>query len=213
MGRRNRKSRYCILNSYIRPAYATSVSIGYAPTGLAIGRENPISRPEADPILCLPIGIGHEKLKQGGKPDALSRRLDYTSGNDDATHTMTFLKSTQVDTHMLPEGDNVIAFSLNNAVINSVVCNLDDDLIHSIREYLPEDPTVSNLLPYLQDPAPGLAISQVGSTIRLWPTQSRYFRDPNSPCPILSQLMSGSSQVLPDPGLIWERFWPRPIRI
>jgi hypothetical protein len=60
---------------------------------------------------------------------------------------MTFLKPAQVDTKMLDE-DNALTYSLNSAVIHSV-CNLDDDLVKSIKDSLVEDDEVQDHLPYL----------------------------------------------------------------
>ena len=46
--------------------------------------------------------------KQGGKPDALSRRPDHTLGNDVSERTMTFLKPEQIDTSLLPTDDPLL---------------------------------------------------------------------------------------------------------
>ena len=47
--------------------------------------------------------------KHGGKPDALSRRPDYTLRNDASERTMTFLKPEQVDISLLPADDPTLA--------------------------------------------------------------------------------------------------------
>ena len=47
--------------------------------------------------------------KQGGKPDALSQWPDYTLGNVADERTMTFLKSSPIDTSLLPTDDPVLA--------------------------------------------------------------------------------------------------------
>src|SRR5277367_1926572 len=47
--------------------------------------------------------------KQGGKPDALSRRPDYTLSKDASERTMTVLKPEQVDTSLLDPTDPILA--------------------------------------------------------------------------------------------------------
>ena len=47
--------------------------------------------------------------KQGGKPDAVSQQPDYTLGKVADECTMTFLKSSQIDTSLLPTDDPVLA--------------------------------------------------------------------------------------------------------
>jgi len=54
--------------------------------------------------------------KQEGKPDALSRRPDYTLGNDASESTMTFLKPKQVDISLLSHDDPVLTSYLLVAV-------------------------------------------------------------------------------------------------
>src|SRR5271154_149486 len=54
--------------------------------------------------------------KQGGKPDALSRRPDYTLGRDASERTMTFLRLEQVDTSLLDPEDPILAAYLLNVV-------------------------------------------------------------------------------------------------
>src|SRR5579859_5471668 len=41
---------------------------GYTHTGWLFGRENPITRPESDPILACPIGFRHDKLSDASDP-------------------------------------------------------------------------------------------------------------------------------------------------
>ena len=91
--------------------------------------------------------------KQGGKPDALSRRLDYTLGNDVSERTMTFLKPEQVDTTLLPADDPILAsYILFSANITAISMKRDEARVLSIRNTLEEDAEVSPLLPYLRDP-------------------------------------------------------------
>jgi hypothetical protein len=86
--------------------------------------------------------------KQGGKPDALSRRPDYTMGDNSAARTLTFLKPHQVDTSSLDA--NLPAFSLNSAMIASL--GTDTDLANTIRTNLDQDEFIHSYLPYLRAP-------------------------------------------------------------
>jgi transposase InsO family protein len=91
--------------------------------------------------------------KQGGKPDALSRRPDYMSPEEDRdTRTMAFLKPEQVDTSWLnletPE-TTLQCVRLNNVVAE--VMGIDEDLAQSIRQALPVDPQIGSYLKYLVD--------------------------------------------------------------
>ena len=97
--------------------------------------------------------------KQGGKPDALSRRPDYTSGDDTAARTITFLKPHHVDTSSLdPVGHgaprSIKAYTLNAAIIQPAylrVLGTDDKLRKEILTNLDRDPELSAYLPYLRD--------------------------------------------------------------
>src|SRR6202023_1596815 len=91
--------------------------------------------------------------KQGGKPDPLSRRPDYTLGNDVSERTMTFLKPEQVDTTLLPADDPILAsYTLFSANITAISMKQDEAQVLFIRNALEEDAEVSPLLPYLRDP-------------------------------------------------------------
>src|SRR6202165_1564460 len=80
--------------------------------------------------------------KQSGKPDALSRRPDYTLGDNKEARTITFLKPEQFDTH---------SFELNSAVVESLGTN--EERAEAIRNALPADPQIGPHLNYLQDPS------------------------------------------------------------
>src|SRR5208282_3543520 len=76
--------------------------------------------------------------KQGGKPDALSRRPDYMSPEEDRDiRTMAFLKPDQVDTSLLnPKTPEAI---LQCVRLNSVVAEvmaIDEELAQNIRQAL-----------------------------------------------------------------------------
>ena len=96
--------------------------------------------------------------KQGGKPDALSRRPDYTLWNDASERTMTFLKPEQIDTSLLPADDPVLASYVLAAThivddsTGATMIGADEDRIAAIREALENDDEVSPLLPYLRNP-------------------------------------------------------------
>ncbi len=87
--------------------------------------------------------------KRSGKPDALSRRPDYTSGKNPEARTLTFLKPHQVDTAELASS----AFTLNNAVVEHV--GIDGDLLAKIRARLDDDPDLGPILHRLQNPENG----------------------------------------------------------
>jgi hypothetical protein len=99
--------------------------------------------------------------KQGGKPDALSRRPDFTLGDDTRERTMTFLKPEQVDISLLPTDDPVLATyalaTTSHSAITAIttVGEIGPDGARSIaiREALERDGDVGHLLPYLRDPA------------------------------------------------------------
>jgi len=96
--------------------------------------------------------------KQGGKPDALSERPDYTLGNDTSERTMTFLKPEQVDTSLLPWDDPVLAsYCLAAAgaplAAGAITVGRNETLATQICDALEHDKAVSARLPYLRDPA------------------------------------------------------------
>src|SRR5271170_2282449 len=84
--------------------------------------------------------------KQGGKPDALSRRPDCTLGKDASERTMTFLKPKQVDTSLLDSTDPILATYLLN--IATEIPRTQRILIT-----LDEDPAISPYLPQIWNPA------------------------------------------------------------
>ena len=84
--------------------------------------------------------------RQGGKPDALSRRPDYVAENSaDKAKPMTFLKPTQIDTTGIDP-----TYSLNSMVLKSIGVNTG--LQRDILAALPEDPEVSPYLEHLNNP-------------------------------------------------------------
>ena len=100
--------------------------------------------------------------KQGGKPDALSRRPDYTSGDDSASRTITFLKPHHVDTSSLGseytagprDGSTVRAYSLNAAITQQLphrVLGTDTPLQEKILSHLDQDQKLSPRLPHLRN--------------------------------------------------------------
>ena len=97
--------------------------------------------------------------KHGGKPDALSRRPDYTLGNDASERTMTFLKPEQVDTSLLPADNPVLASYIlaaahavgDPATVTTITAS--QDRVVAIRNALEQDDEVSPVLPYLRDTA------------------------------------------------------------
>ena len=96
--------------------------------------------------------------KQGGKPDALSRRPDHTLGNDVSERTMTFLKPEQIDTSLLPTDDPLLtsyvlaaAHTVGDAASVTTI-ERSDDRAATIRNALDRDEVASYLLPYLRDP-------------------------------------------------------------
>jgi len=89
--------------------------------------------------------------KEGGKPDALSRRPDYTLGDEKEARNLTFLKPDQADTSLLSAKDVVLtAYSLNNAIVESVGTN--EHRAKAIRDALLLDPELGPYLQYLHDP-------------------------------------------------------------
>src|SRR5271168_4309955 len=90
--------------------------------------------------------------KQGGKPDALSRRPDYTLGKDASERTMTFLKPEQVDTSLLDPEDPILATYLLN-VVDATPAALEDTRAQSILAALDQDLEIGPYLPQIRDPA------------------------------------------------------------
>src|SRR5271167_455184 len=91
--------------------------------------------------------------KQGGKPDALSRRPDYTLGEEDRSKTMTFLKPDQIDTTLLEQDTDpepLQEFSLNAAIIDTI--GVDQELQERIKETLPKDTEIAPYLDQIADP-------------------------------------------------------------
>jgi hypothetical protein len=95
--------------------------------------------------------------KQGGKPDALSRRPDYPAGKDPGDRLMTFLKPKQVDLSLLDPADPILAsYSINPIVIasteppNSLAtpCPRQQAILRAQEQ----DPRLTSLLSYLRDP-------------------------------------------------------------
>src|SRR5277367_1235758 len=79
--------------------------------------------------------------KQGGKPDALSRRPDYTLGKDASERTMTFLKPEQVDTSLLDSENPILATYLLHAT-DITPATQEDDRVRTILAALDQDPEV-----------------------------------------------------------------------
>ena len=99
--------------------------------------------------------------KQGGKPDALSRRPDYTLGEKDRSKTMTFLKPEQIDTTLIDQDTDpeplqdtdpepLQEYSLNATVIDTI--GVDEELQERIKEALPKDAEVAPYLNQIADP-------------------------------------------------------------
>ena len=91
--------------------------------------------------------------KQSGKPDALSRRPDYTSGDDSDARTLTFLKPHHVDTSLLGGQPVLPTYSLNSNIVSGALVSaaLDDDLLQGIQSNLEKDENISRYLPFLKD--------------------------------------------------------------
>jgi len=98
--------------------------------------------------------------KQEDKPDALSRRPDYTLGDDISERTMTFLKLEQMNISLLPTDDLVLAIYalaiLDHATLVTIATveelGPNEPWTMAIREALKQDGDVGPLLPYLRDP-------------------------------------------------------------
>src|SRR5579859_5970109 len=89
--------------------------------------------------------------KQGGKPDVLSERPDYTLGKVADERTMTFLKSSQINTSLLPTDDPVLAaIALSPAQIYDA--SILNEFSDSLRTALDEDNTIATILSHLRDP-------------------------------------------------------------
>jgi len=86
--------------------------------------------------------------KQGGKPDALSRRLDYTLGKDVEERGLTFLKPEHIDLSLLEEEElsQLQTYSLSSSQVSLGTNRRRTD---AIRKGVEEDPTVCHYLPYL----------------------------------------------------------------
>jgi len=90
--------------------------------------------------------------KQGGKPDALSRRPDYTLGKDASERTMTFLKPEQIDTSLIDPEDPILATYLLNAV-DATPAAPENTRAQNILAALDQDPDIGPYLPQIRDPA------------------------------------------------------------
>ena len=90
--------------------------------------------------------------KQGGKPDALSRRPDYTLGKDASERTMTFLKPEQVDISLLNPEDPILATYLLN-IVDTTTATPEDARTQNILAALDRDPEIGPYLPQIRDPA------------------------------------------------------------
>ena len=87
--------------------------------------------------------------KEGGKPDALSRRPDYAEEAKHDNQALTFLHPNQVDTSALDSLTRIVelaAVALQSEVGTNV------ELKQAILDTLPTDPQIGEYLPYLQDP-------------------------------------------------------------
>jgi hypothetical protein len=90
--------------------------------------------------------------KQGGKPDALSRRPDYTLGEEDRSKTMTFLKPDQIDTTLIDQDTDpepLQEFSLNATVVDTI--GIDEQLQERIKAAVPKDIEVAPYLNQIAD--------------------------------------------------------------
>ena len=86
--------------------------------------------------------------KQGGKPDALSRRPDYVEEGDNQERVMTFLKPEQVDVSLLDQSDPILAMYRLAAVEVPFY-----DRAQEIRTALDQDPNIAPFLPQIRDTA------------------------------------------------------------
>ena len=82
--------------------------------------------------------------KQGGKPDAISRRPDYTLGDNKEERTMTFLKPEQLGE------SSVTSYTLNNMVVESL--NMSEGRSEALQEAISNDPQIGPYFQYLRDP-------------------------------------------------------------
>jgi hypothetical protein len=87
--------------------------------------------------------------KEGGKPDALSRRPDYKEQAQLGDRTMTFLKPEQVDTSAIKERSQETKISAQSA---RTELREDMGLKQAILDALPRDPTIGEYLNHLRDP-------------------------------------------------------------
>jgi len=88
--------------------------------------------------------------KQGGKPDVLSRRPDYTLGDDCSVCTLTFLKPHQVDTSMLGSEPQLPTFSLNPAAAEAI--GTDDELADLSAPSLKRTNSLAPICPTYETP-------------------------------------------------------------
>jgi hypothetical protein len=95
--------------------------------------------------------------KDQGKPDALSRRPDYSprKGGDSRKKSQIFLKPSQTDTSRIDpntERTNASSITLTVNAVAAQAIDTDDDLAQLIKNSLPEDPDVGQHLQNLQNP-------------------------------------------------------------
>jgi len=91
--------------------------------------------------------------RDGGKPDALSRRPDYAEQARSEDRTMTFLRPNQVDTSAIA-GELKAPLEQAEVAARNVKTGVGDDagLENKIRDALQEDPDVQEYLRYLREP-------------------------------------------------------------
>lgn len=87
--------------------------------------------------------------KEGGKPDALSRRPDYAEQALLQDRKMTFLHADQVDTTAIKGDIEKVQSAVRSIQLETGV---NEQLRQSILDALPNDPKVGKLLRYLRDP-------------------------------------------------------------
>ena len=91
--------------------------------------------------------------KLDGKPDALSRRLDYMHGDSNiSSQEMTFLRFDYVDISLLNQdilkSDDVL-LTLNVSIVQSM--DVDNDLIQSIKNIFSKDRNIDSYIELFRD--------------------------------------------------------------
>jgi hypothetical protein len=102
----------------------------------------------AEKLSCFDFKIVFHPGRQGGKPDALSCRPDYTLGNDMEACTMTFLKPDQVDTSLLDDNRVAVAPCIMSAT-STINLGANHARADTIQTALETDGEISRYLPYL----------------------------------------------------------------